>query len=139
MKVNLVRVLLPGMLTAVLSACGGSGAPATPAIAPTEVAAVNTPPPDYPIRFACEGIGGVSTLKVLIGTEGKPTDVSVVKSSGQPQLDDLAVKAVRDWQFKPATRNGQPISTTIQVPVNFQPPAERPQECFALDAQRDQG
>lgn len=139
MKVHSMRVLLPATLATALSACGGSGTPSAPVIAPTEVAAVDTPPPDYPIRFACDGVGGVSTLKVVIGTAGKPTDVSVVKSSGQPQLDDLAVKAVRDWQFKAATRNGQPVSTTIQVPVNFQPPAERPQECFALDSQGNPG
>ncbi len=123
------------MLALALTACGGSTAPSAPVIAPTEVAAVDTPPPDYPIRFACAGVGGVSTLKVVIGTQGTPTDVSVAKSSGQPQLDDLAMKAVRNWRFKAATRGGQPVATTIQVPVNFTPPAERPQECFALDSQ----
>lgn len=117
-----------------LSACGGQSAPSTPVPAPTEVAAVDTPPPDYPIDLACEGIGGVSTLKVTVGADGKTSGISVVRSSGQPVLDEAAQKAVAGWTFKPATRGGQAAATTIQVPVNFQPPAERPNECFARDS-----
>jgi len=124
------------VLAATLSACGGSGTPAAPVAAPTELAAVDTPPPQYPIELACAGIGGVSTLKVVVGTEGIPTEVGVFKSSGQPALDEAAQKAVHGWQFKAATRNGRPISQTIQVPVTFTPPAERPNQCFALDSQR---
>lgn len=124
------------VLAATLSACGGSGTPAAPVAAPTELAAVDTPPPEYPIELACAGIGGVSTLKVVVGTEGVPTEVGVFKSSGQPALDEAAQKAVHGWQFKAATRNGQAISQTIQVPVTFTPPAERPNQCFALDSQR---
>lgn len=124
------------VLAAALSACSGSGTPAAPVAAPTELAAVDTPPPEYPIELACAGIGGVSTLKVVVGIEGVPTEVGVFKSSGQPALDEAAQKAVHGWQFKAATRNGQAISQTIQVPVTFTPPAERPNQCFALDSQR---
>ncbi|MCL6711147.1 energy transducer TonB [Pseudomonas sp. R2.Fl] len=124
------------VLAATLSACGGSGTPTAPVAAPTELAAVDTPPPEYPIELACAGIGGVSTLKVVVGIEGIPTEVGVFKSSGQPALDEAAQKAVHGWQFKAATRNGQAVSQTIQVPVTFTPPAERPNQCFALDSQR---
>ena len=124
------------VLATTLSACGGSGTPTAPVAAPTELAAVDTPPPEYPIELACAGIGGVSTLRVVVGTEGVPTEVGVFKGSGQPALDDAAQKAVHGWQFKAATRNGQPVSQTIQVPVTFTPPAERPNQCFALDSQR---
>ncbi len=124
------------VLAAMLSACGGSGTPTAPVAAPTELAAVDTPPPEYPIELACAGIGGVSTLKVVVGIEGIPTEVGVFKSSGQPALDEAAQKAVHGWQFKAATRNGQAVSQTIQVPVTFTPPAERPNQCFALDSQR---
>lgn len=119
----------------VLSACGGQSAPTTALPAPTEVAALDTPPPAYPIALACEGVGGVSTLKVTVGADGKTSNIMVVKSSGNAGLDEAAQKAVQGWTFKPATRGGQAAATTIQVPVNFQPPAERPNECFALDSQ----
>lgn len=122
-------------MTLALAACGQQSAPSAPLPAPTEVAALDTPPPDYPIELACEGVGGVSTLKVVVGADGKTSGIAVVKSSGQPILDAAAQKAVQGWKFKPATRGGQAAATTIQVPVNFQPPAERPNECFARDSQ----
>jgi len=65
-----------------LAGCGGSSEPAAPVAAPTEVAAVKTPPPVYPIELACQAIGGTTTLKVVVGTEGKPGHVQLVSGSG---------------------------------------------------------
>jgi len=135
------RPLLPALsllaAAALLGGCGKSeqAQTQTPVAPPTDVAAVQTPPPDYPIELACAGLGGKAVLKVVVGVQGKPTDVQLVSSSGQPKLDASAQQRVRDWVFKPATRNGQAVPWTIQVPVNFTPPAQRPDQCFALDAQ----
>jgi protein TonB len=118
-----------------LASCGKADAPAAQAApASTEVAAVHTPPPDYPIELACAGQGGTTVLKVVVGPEGKPTDVQIQQSSGQPALDQAAqTRVTQDWTFNPATRAGQPVATTIQVPVTFNPPQPRPDQCFALD------
>jgi len=122
-----------------LAACGGPSTPAAPAVAPTEVAAVKTPPPAYPIELACMGVGGTSTLKVVVGVDGKPSQVSQVASSGNPQLDELARTAVQGWQFNAATRNGEKVPATIQVPVSFNPPQPRPDECFAVEERLRRG
>ncbi|MBN6151625.1 energy transducer TonB [Xanthomonas sp. AmX2] len=124
-----------------LGACGKSeqNQTQTVAVPPTEVAAVQTPPPEYPIELACAGIGGKAVLNVVIGVDGKPSDVRVATSSGQPKLDESAQQRVREWLFKPATRNGKAVPWTIQVPVNFTAPQPRPDQCFALDAQRRPG
>ena len=116
-----------------LGACTSSDQPAAPVIASTEVAAVQTPPPDYPPELGCTGVGGTSVLNVVVGVEGKPTDVTLIASSGNSQLDDSAAARVREWKFKAATRNGQPVPTTIQVPVNFKVPDPKPNECFAIE------
>ncbi|MFT4257528.1 MAG: energy transducer TonB [Pseudoxanthomonas sp.] len=121
---------------AVLAACGQTPQPTAPTIPPTELAAVRTPPPQYPIDLACAGIGGTVTLTVTIGPESKPRNVALTHSSGQSALDASALKAVQDWDFKPATFNGQPLAKTIQVPVNFKPPVERPAECFKYDERK---
>ncbi len=126
--------LCPALL--LLTACSGQNQPETTYLPSTMVAAVQTPKPDYPMALLCAGIGGTSTLKVVVGKEGKPVEVSVVRSSGQPALDAAAQKTVPTWEFEAATRNGQPVSQSIQVPVTFTPPAERPSECFKLDAGR---
>ncbi|WP_421570272.1 energy transducer TonB [Stenotrophomonas sp. PD6] len=126
-------------LVAGLAGCGGPSAPAAPVAAPTEVAAVKTPPPVYPIELACQGIGGTTTLKVVIGTDGKPGQIQLVSGSGNAQLDEQAHKAVEGWQFNAATRAGQPVSTTIQVPVSFNPPQPKPDECFAVEERLRRG
>ncbi|WP_313248461.1 energy transducer TonB [Stenotrophomonas acidaminiphila] len=132
--------LLPGSLVTalLLSACGASG-PAAPVVAPTEVAAVQTPPPDYPVELACSGVGGQSVLKVVVGPQGTPTEVALLTSSGNSQLDDAAIQRVREWKFKAATRNGQAVPTTIQVPVSFNPPQPKPDSCFAIEERMRRG
>jgi len=128
---------LPLAAVLLLGGCGKSGQSQTQSVAaaPTEVAAVQTPPPDYPIELACAGLGGKAVLSVVVGVQGKPTDVQLVSSSGQPKLDASAQQRVREWIFKPATRDGKAVPRAIQVPVNFNPPQPRPDRCFALDAQ----
>ena len=129
--------LLAAAVLPALAACGGDKAPpGPPPPAPTEVAALDTPPPQYPIALACAGVAGQSVLKVEVGPAGSPTRIDLVRGSGNDELDRLATEAVQGWKFKPATRGGQPVAQTIQVPVNFSAPAVRPDECFALDAGR---
>jgi protein TonB len=74
---------LPLAAVLLLGGCGKSEQAQTQrvAAAPTEVAAVQTPPPDYPIELACAGLGGKAVLSVVVGVQGKPTDVQLVSSS----------------------------------------------------------
>lgn len=118
------------LATCVLAACDAP--PTAPVVAPTQVIAVNTPPPEYPLEVACEGIGGTVELFVTIGTKGTVTGVETRRGSGQPALDAAALEAVRDWQFRPATANGQPVEAGIRVPITFNVPPSEPESCYFL-------
>jgi len=133
-----IRILLPAVGMLALAACGKSE-PAAPVVAPTELAAIDTPPPAYPVELACAGAGGQAVLKVTVGVDGSPTEVTLLTSSGQPQLDESAQAKVKTWKFRPATRNGQPVAQTIQVPVDFKPPQPKPDECFAIEERARRG
>jgi len=132
-----------GIATALLSLAflAGCGADTDrpPPVVVTEVLAVDTPPPTYPIEVACDDAGGEVVLQITIAAEGNPSEVRLVRSSGIDALDLAAHEAVRGWRFKPATRGGQAIPKTIQVPVTFTPPTMRPDRCFALEEQRRRG
>ncbi|AWH53977.1 energy transducer TonB [Stenotrophomonas sp. ESTM1D_MKCIP4_1] len=135
-----VRLLSLSLLAATgLAGCGSSEPPPPPAAPPTEVAAVKTPPPQYPMELACTGVGGTSTFKVTIGTDGKPSEVLLLTGAGNAQLDDLARTAVQAWEFKAATRNGQAVPATIQVPISFNPPQPKPDQCFAIEERMRRG
>lgn len=135
-----VRLLSLSLIAATgLAGCGPSEPPAPPPPPPTEVAAVKTPPPQYPLELACMGVGGTSTFKVTIGADGKPSEVALLTGAGNPQLDELAKTAVQGWQFKAATRNGAAVPATIQVPVSFNPPQPKPDQCFAIEERLRRG
>lgn len=122
--------LVPALLVA-LVACGKTEAPAAPAIAPTELAAIDTPPPAYPPEAECDSDGGTTVLRVTIEKDGVPSQVAQAQGSGNAALDKAALEAVRTWTFRAATRNGQPVTHTITVPVTFPPVLEKPTRCFA--------
>lgn len=133
-------VLTAAALPLLLGACNKApDAPAPAAIAPTELLAVNTPPPDYPEELLCDNVGGKVVLLLTVGPDGKAGSAEVFRSSGLAPLDKAAQEGVRSWTFKPATRGGVAQTTKLQVPVNFHPPAVRPQSCFVLDEQRRRG
>lgn len=118
--------------TSMLAACGKKQDEAAgPVVAPTELAAVDTPPPVYPAEAECDSEGGTTVLRVTIEQDGVPARVAQVQSSGNPALDKAALAAVQAWKFRAATRNGKPVSHTINVPVTFPPVLEKPTRCFA--------
>ena len=79
--------------------------------------------PEYPAAALRAGEEGTVLLRVDVGVDGKPTNVQVVERSGSHELDRAAERAVRDWSFQPAMRDGKAVASTVQVPVHFR--AER--------------
>lgn len=82
---------------------------------------VHSPPPAYPARSLRRGDSGEVLVRALVGTDGRPRQVEVARSSSHRALDRAAVRAVRSWRFEPATRQGQPVAQVVQVPVAFSP------------------
>lgn len=132
---SLVNAMAGLALAALVTACSQQPPPPPP-VPSTELLAVDTPVPGFPEELACDNIGGQVVLLMTVGPDGRPSAVEVFRSSGLAPLDKAALEGVRNWRFKPATRGGQPQSSKLQVPVNFRPPAMRPQSCFVLDEQR---
>jgi periplasmic protein TonB len=61
---------------------------------------------------------GIVTLQTVIHKDGSVEVVRVVGSPGYG-LDQEAIKAVRQWRFKPGTRNGQPTDFSLSIEVSF--------------------
>jgi TonB family protein len=58
-------------------------------------------------------------IDCVVAADGTVTDATVA-SSPDPSLDDAAVRALRKWQFKPGTRNGQPVAVRIFVELSIE-------------------
>ena len=61
--------------------------------------------------------GGVVDIQVVVGTDGRPRELKVVRSL-DASSDAEAVRAVRNWRFEPAMCDGDPIERQIVVEVN---------------------
>jgi periplasmic protein TonB len=61
---------------------------------------------------------GIVQLVLVVGKDGHTYDIHVSQSLGMG-LDEEAIAAVRQWRFKPATLNGQPVATRVAVEVDF--------------------
>ena len=77
--------------------------------------AITKVPPEYP--DIGRSVEGTVLVQALVGRDGRVKDTRIVKSI--PLLDDAAVKAVRQWVFKPAMAKGSPIAVWVAVPVKF--------------------
>ncbi len=76
------------------------------------------PNPDYSKAGRKGKIEGVVALQIIVTTAGEAEDITVTKKLGYG-LDEEAVKAVKKWKFKPASRDGIPVDQKIFVQVNF--------------------
>jgi len=76
-------------------------------------------PPPYPRAALRDHIQGLVVLQAQVGPDGRPTMVTVARSSGFPILDNAALDALRSCRFEPATENGRPIPFRYEVPYRF--------------------
>ena len=102
--------------------------------APTAITAETAPPkatetanmkvnsrvdPVYPPASRRAGEEGTGMFRVLVNERGQPIEVSVLRSSGFPRLDEAAIAAIRRWVFSPALQNSQPVQSWTRVKVTF--------------------
>ena len=78
-----------------------------------------TVPAVYPPIAQARRITGTVALKVKVGKDGKVRDPQF--ESGPIIFRDAAFEAVRQWQYKPATLNGQPIEQEQEIRMSFHP------------------
>src|SRR5688500_7211282 len=76
--------------------------------------------PAYTPEGKAAGVAGVVVLKVSIDETGVVRDVEILKPLPFG-LDKAAADAVRQWIFAPATQDGRPVPTKMNITVQFRP------------------
>jgi periplasmic protein TonB len=74
--------------------------------------------PIFSMEARRKKIQGVVLMEAVITPQGVIQDVRVLKSPGHG-LDEEAIKAVRQWTFAPATKDGQPVPVRVRIEVAF--------------------
>ncbi len=76
------------------------------------------PYPSYTPEARKNKIQGVVVLLVTVTLEGRTGNIKLVKSPDQ-SLSEKAIEAVRNWRFKPATKDGVPVTVLVPIEVSF--------------------
>ena len=74
--------------------------------------------PKYTEDAMKRGVQGNVELEAVVKADGTVGDVSVTKAL-DPDLDDEAVKALRQWRFRPGTKDGKAVDVVIQIEMTF--------------------
>jgi protein TonB len=85
-----------------------------------DAAYLSNPAPPYPSLSKRMGEEGRVLLKVHVGADGRPLEVSIAQSSGFPRLDESARDTVlHNWRFVPARQGDQAVTGSVKVPVIY--------------------
>lgn len=111
----------------VLGACA-SGAPSSgPTSTPQTVApqitnrseVVEALEREYPPLLREAGIGGTATVWVFIDENGRVQETRIQESSGDPQLDEAALRVAEIMRFSPALNDGERVPVWVAFPITF--------------------
>jgi protein TonB len=80
---------------------------------------LNNPTPVYPNISRLRGETGKVLLRVSVNRNGQAASIELHQSSGSNKLDEAAIRTVRLWNFVPAKVDGNPVDSTVIVPIDF--------------------
>ena len=104
--------------------------------------------PFYPPDVMKDRVQGTVELEFVVLADGTVGDVKVVKAL-HASLDQEAIKAVKQWQFKPGTKDGGPVAVQVSAELTFTmrdprpkltlpaPPASNPAPALATETASD--
>jgi periplasmic protein TonB len=76
--------------------------------------------PDYTEEARRNRIEGTVGLDVVVLADGTIGDVTVARSLDTIYgLDANAVKAMKQWQFKPGMKEGKPVTVRVAIDINY--------------------
>ena len=74
--------------------------------------------PQYTPEAMRARVQGIVALECVVQPDGTIGDVKVTKSL-QDGLDQEAIKAVRQWRFKPGLKDGKPVPVVVALEMTF--------------------
>lgn len=75
-------------------------------------------PPNFPRIMQKARIDGKVIIEMIVDAKGVPQQVQVAQAT-HPLYVEPALNAVRQWRYRPALKNGQPVASQLTVPLEF--------------------
>jgi protein TonB len=80
--------------------------------------------PNYPDELWKTGVEGQAVVQATISVTGEVEKAEIV-SADNPAFGEAALAAVKQWKFKPASKDDEPVAAEVRLPVVFSIPAEQ--------------
>ncbi len=91
---------------------------AVPIVFSTPPQPIYQPNPKYSVPMRYDQVHGSVEMSFLVDSGGNVRDPIILKTN-DARLAASALTAVRNWRFKPAVRNGEPIDFKVVQTINF--------------------
>jgi TonB family protein len=85
---------------------------------PVEIAA-SPAPPEIPAAARTTTTGGIARINVAVNAAGAVTAASIAQTTGDSQLDLIAVEMAREARYTPATHGCKPVASQYAYTVRF--------------------
>jgi len=93
---------------------------AGPSLGPTHgPVALFTPAPVIPSYLRDQNLKAFVVIEFLIAAQGQATP-RLLQSSGNDELDAIALNTVAKWQFKPAAQDNVPVDSKTRLRILFE-------------------
>lgn len=81
---------------------------------------INQPVPKYPQSAQQARIEGAVYVKALVTKEGRVKKAVVIqREGGSPELEQSALEAMQQSTFRPAKKNGEPVTVWVVIPYKY--------------------
>jgi protein TonB len=80
---------------------------------------VHSVAPEYPALAREAGVSGLVVAHLLVGRDGRVLEVRLDERHSVLMLNEAALRAARQWVFKPALGNNRPVAVWVAVPFDF--------------------
>jgi len=77
--------------------------------------------PEYPLAAVNKGLTGQVVAKVLISEDGDVMVVLLVQELAGG-FNEATVKALSQWKYEPAVKDGQKVKVWKQITITFKAP-----------------
>jgi TonB family protein len=115
------RLTIVGLVLAAFAAIAAAQErPSRPGDGVTEPRVVKEVHPVYTDEAKRHRIQGTVTMDVVVLADGTVGDVTVTKSlDTEYGLDEQAVNAVKQWRFRPGTKDDKPVNVLVTIEMSF--------------------
>jgi protein TonB len=75
--------------------------------------------PNYTEGAKARGVHGSVEMLAIVTADGTVDDQVRVTKSLDPDLDEQAIIAIRQWRFRPGTKDDKPVDVEVNIEMTF--------------------